>query len=76
MAKLQSRMPHLPIDINVAVMGCPVNGPGEAKHADLAISGAGLNVSLFAKGKLLRNIPSQGAEDILIQEIEKLAAKL
>ncbi len=74
-AKLQSKMPNVPINMNVAVMGCPVNGPGEAKHADLAISGAGLNVSLFAKGKLLKNIPSRGAEDVLIKEIEKLAAQ-
>ncbi|WGK70421.1 (E)-4-hydroxy-3-methylbut-2-enyl-diphosphate synthase [Candidatus Haliotispira prima] len=73
-AKLQNKMPHLPVNMDVAVMGCPVNGPGEAKHADLAISGAGLNVSLFSKGKLLKNIPSDGAEDVLIREIEKMAA--
>ncbi|MEM9423547.1 MAG: flavodoxin-dependent (E)-4-hydroxy-3-methylbut-2-enyl-diphosphate synthase, partial [Spirochaetota bacterium] len=72
-ASLQSKMPRIPVNMDVAVMGCPVNGPGEAKHADLAISGAGLNVSLFAKGKLLKNIPSEGAEDVLVREIEKLA---
>ncbi len=75
-AKLQSKMPNLPVDIDVAVMGCPVNGPGEAKHADLAISGAGLNVSLFSKGKLLKNLPSEGAEDALVQELEKLAEQM
>ena len=75
-AKLQNKLPNLPVNMDVAVMGCPVNGPGEAKHADLAISGAGLNVALFFKGKLLKNLPSAGAENILIQEIEKLANQM
>ena len=75
-AKLQSKMPTLPVNMDVAVMGCPVNGPGEAKHADLAISGAGLNVSLFSKGKLIKNLPSNGAENALVDEIEKLGEQL
>jgi (E)-4-hydroxy-3-methylbut-2-enyl-diphosphate synthase len=47
----------------VAVMGCEVNGPGEARHADLGITGAGNRVLLFRRGKVVRTITA-GAEDL------------
>jgi (E)-4-hydroxy-3-methylbut-2-enyl-diphosphate synthase len=50
-------------NITVAVMGCAVNGPGEARHADLGITGAGDHVLLFRHGKVVRTI-SAGAEDL------------
>lgn len=75
MAKLQPKLPRINENLSVAVMGCPVNGPGEASHADIAISGNGLNVSFFEKGELVRNIPCEGAEDVLVKEIEKLAKR-
>jgi (E)-4-hydroxy-3-methylbut-2-enyl-diphosphate synthase len=43
-------------NITVAVMGCAVNGPGEARHADLGITGAGNKVLLFRHGKVIRTI--------------------
>jgi (E)-4-hydroxy-3-methylbut-2-enyl-diphosphate synthase len=49
----------------VAIMGCEVNGPGEARHADLGITGAGNRVLLFRHGKVVRTI-SAGTEDLEI----------
>ena len=43
-------------DITVAVMGCVVNGPGEGKHADIGITGAGDSVLIFRKGKIVRTV--------------------
>ena len=58
--------------IKVAVMGCAVNGPGEAKEADIGIAG-GLNEFLFFKnGKPVKKIPADKAVDILINEVEKI----
>ncbi|GHV44649.1 4-hydroxy-3-methylbut-2-en-1-yl diphosphate synthase (flavodoxin) [Spirochaetia bacterium] len=49
-------------NITVAVMGCAVNGPGEARHADLGITGAGNKVLLFRHGKVIRTIDAGEAD--------------
>lgn len=48
--------------MTVAIMGCVVNGPGEGKHADLGICGAGDKVMIFAKGKILRTASPEDAD--------------
>ena len=53
--------------IKVAVMGCPVNGPGEAREADLGIAGGKGEGILFKKGEILRKVP----EDCLLEELKK-----
>ena len=53
--------------IKVAVMGCPVNGPGEAREADLGIAGGKGEGILFRKGEILRKVP----EDCLLEELKK-----
>jgi (E)-4-hydroxy-3-methylbut-2-enyl-diphosphate synthase len=58
-----SRLYALDKNITVAVMGCTVNGPGEARHADLGITGAGNRVLLFRHGKVIRTIDA-GEEDL------------
>jgi (E)-4-hydroxy-3-methylbut-2-enyl-diphosphate synthase len=50
-------------NITVAIMGCAVNGPGEARHADLGITGAGNQVLLFRNGRVIRTI-NAGAGDL------------
>ncbi|MDR1900821.1 MAG: (E)-4-hydroxy-3-methylbut-2-enyl-diphosphate synthase [Treponema sp.] len=70
--KWQSALYALDKDITVAVMGCAVNGPGEARHADLGITGAGDKVLLFRKGVLLRTIAASGADEAFGEELEKL----
>jgi (E)-4-hydroxy-3-methylbut-2-enyl-diphosphate synthase len=59
-------------DITVAVMGCVVNGPGEAQHADIGITGAGDTVIIFRKGEKVRTVSAEGADAAFREELEKL----
>ena len=56
--------------MKLAVMGCAVNGPGEAKEADLGIAGGQGEFLLFIKGKVIRKIPQESVIEELIKEIE------
>ncbi|MFA7572367.1 MAG: flavodoxin-dependent (E)-4-hydroxy-3-methylbut-2-enyl-diphosphate synthase [Lutispora sp.] len=58
--------------LKVAVMGCGVNGPGEAKDADIGIAGGKGDYLLFIKGKPVRKIDENCAVDIFINELKKL----
>ena len=58
--------------ITVAVMGCVVNGPGEASAPDVGIAGGDGEGLLFAKGKILRKLPQDKLVDALMEEIDKL----
>ena len=58
--------------ITVAVMGCVVNGPGEASAADVGIAGGKGEGLLFAKGTVLRKVPEDQLVDALFEEIDKL----
>jgi (E)-4-hydroxy-3-methylbut-2-enyl-diphosphate synthase len=55
--------------INVAIMGCAVNGPGEATHADIGIAGGKGEAILFRRGKIIRKIKESEVYDVLIEEI-------
>jgi len=59
-------------DVTVAVMGCAVNGPGEARHADLGITGAGDKVLIFRHGKIVRTVSPDEADAAFTEELEKL----
>lgn len=59
-------------NIKVAIMGCVVNGPGEAREADIGIAGGDGNGLVFRKGEILRKVPEDKLIDALIEEIEKL----
>ena len=56
--------------MKLAVMGCAVNGPGEAKEADMGIAGGQGEFLLFVKGNIVRKIPQENAIEELIREIE------
>ncbi len=56
--------------LKIAVMGCVVNGPGEAKHCDLGIAGAEDYCVIFADGKIKRRVPSESAEEEFFKEID------
>ena len=61
---------EFPLDIKVAVMGCAVNGPGEAKEADLGIAG-GINEGLLIKkGEIIRKVPEDQLLAVLREELE------
>ena len=59
-------------NITVAVMGCAVNGPGEAAHADIGIAGGNGEGLLFAKGKILKKVPEDALFDVLMQKIAEM----
>ncbi len=60
------------INISVAIMGCAVNGPGEAKHADIGVAGNGKTWQLFKKGEVIREIADNDVYNELIKEINNL----
>ena len=62
--------------IKVAVMGCVVNGPGEAKEADIGIAGGKGNGILFKKGKLLKKVPEHLLAQTLIQEVKRMEQEM
>lgn len=59
--------------IKVAIMGCPVNGPGEAKEADVGIAGAAGEGILFKKGKVIKKVPQNEMVSTLVAEVMRLA---
>ena len=59
-------------EITVAIMGCAVNGPGEAREADIGLAGGDGCALLFARGEILRKVPEGEALDALMREIERL----
>ena len=70
--QLQDYLYSIDKDITVAVMGCIVNGPGEAKDADIGITGNAKEVMLFKKGELIRRVKPCDAIDELKKEIDLL----
>jgi len=67
-----SRLYALDKDITVAIMGCEVNGPVEAKHADLGITGAGDKVLLFIHGEVVKTITAGEADNVFEEELRKI----
>jgi (E)-4-hydroxy-3-methylbut-2-enyl-diphosphate synthase len=59
-------------EITVAVMGCVVNGPGEAREADIGIAGGNGEGLIFRKGEILRKVPEEALFDELMKEIDKI----
>ena len=62
----------IPAKLKVAVMGCVVNGPGEAKDADIGIAGGDGCAVLFRKGEVIRKIPEDQIIPVLLGEIKRL----
>ena len=62
----------IPLDIKVAVMGCVVNGPGEAKEADIGIAGGIGEGLLIKKGEIIKKVKE---EELLDEDIEALIAE-
>ena len=73
--KVEKMVSDLDLDIKVAVMGCVVNGPGEAKEADLGIAGGKGEGLLIKKGEVIRKVPEDQLLDALKTELDKIAKK-
>ena len=68
----QERLKDCNKNIKVAIMGCVVNGPGEAKEADIGIAGGDKEGLVFKKGQILYKVPEDKLIDALIDEIDKM----
>ena len=70
--EIENRLSNLDKNISVAVMGCVVNGPGEASHADIGIAGGDGCAVIFKGGKVLKKVSEDNIIEELMAEIEKL----
>lgn len=70
--QVEDMVADIPLDIKVAVMGCVVNGPGEAREADLGIAGGIGEGLLISKGEIIRKVPEEQLLQALREEIMKL----
>jgi (E)-4-hydroxy-3-methylbut-2-enyl-diphosphate synthase len=68
-------LPYSNLNIHVAVMGCEVNGPGEARAADLGVAGGKGIGLIFKHGEVIRKVPEAEIVDALMEEVEKFAAE-
>ena len=71
--EIERRLEAYEDPIEVAVLGCAVNGIGEASHADFGITGAKDEGLIFSRGKPLRKVPTAQLVDVLFEEIDKYA---
>ena len=69
--KVEEKFKNLDKPITIATMGCAVNGPGEAKHADFGIAGGVKEGIIFKKGEIIAKVP----EDQLLQKLEEIIIK-
>jgi (E)-4-hydroxy-3-methylbut-2-enyl-diphosphate synthase len=71
----ERRLLNIVAPLKVAIMGCVVNGPGEAREADVGIAGGKKVGVLFKKGKLVRKVPEKELLSALLQEVEALTGE-
>jgi (E)-4-hydroxy-3-methylbut-2-enyl-diphosphate synthase len=73
-AEVERRLEAYPDAIEVSILGCAVNGIGEARHADFGITGAKNEGMVYSKGEPLRKVPQEELVDVLFEEIDKYFA--
>ena len=74
-AKVEEKLSSVKENITVAVMGCVVNGPGEAREADVGIAGADGEGIVFRKGEIIRKVPESELVNELFKEIDLILSK-
>ncbi|MDA3732625.1 flavodoxin-dependent (E)-4-hydroxy-3-methylbut-2-enyl-diphosphate synthase [Niameybacter massiliensis] len=70
--EVERRTAHIKKPLRIAVMGCVVNGPGEAKEADIGIAGGKGEGLIFKKGEIIRKVPEESLIENFMQELEEL----
>ncbi len=70
--EVEKRLAGCQKDLTVALMGCAVNGPGEAREADIGIAGGDGAGLIFKKGKIIRKVPEDRLVDALLEEINQM----
>ncbi|MFC0110834.1 flavodoxin-dependent (E)-4-hydroxy-3-methylbut-2-enyl-diphosphate synthase [Kibdelosporangium aridum] len=72
-AEVQAALDGLEVPLRVAVMGCVVNGPGEAREADLGVASGNGKGQIFVKGRVVRTVPEHKIAETLIEEALRIA---
>lgn len=72
---IEAKTRHIKTPLKVAVMGCSVNGPGEAAEADVGIAGGKGKALLIKKGEIVRTVPESELEALLLDEIETMTGE-
>ena len=70
--EIEKFLQTLESDITVAIMGCAVNGPGEAREADIGVAGGIGEGVIFKKGEIIKKVPESRIIETLMEEIDKL----
>lgn len=70
--RAEERLQNVEKDITVAIMGCVVNGPGEAREADIGVAGGDGCGVIFSHGEIIRKVSEENILDALVEEIEKI----
>ncbi|HHW02822.1 MAG TPA: flavodoxin-dependent (E)-4-hydroxy-3-methylbut-2-enyl-diphosphate synthase [Thermoanaerobacterales bacterium] len=70
--EVEKRLKDIRKPLKVAVMGCAVNGPGEAREADVGLAGGKNKVAIFKKGEIIKSVPEERAVEELMEEIRKM----
>ena len=70
--EVEKRAANIDKPIKIAIMGCAVNGPGEAREADIGIAGGKAEGLIFKKGEIIKKVPQDSLVDELMKEIETL----
>ena len=73
---VEQRLANIDVPMRVAVMGCVVNGPGEAREADVGVAAGKEKGQIFVKGQIVRTVPEPDIVEELAREAEKLADEL
>ncbi len=74
--QIENALAYVKTPVKLAVMGCVVNGPGEAKEADIGIAGGKDLGILFKKGKVIKKVPQGKLVQTLVEEVQKLTGEL
>jgi len=70
--EVETRLSNLALPLKIAIMGCVVNGPGEAREADLGIAGGKGYGLIFRKGEIIKKVKEEELVDALLLEVEKI----
>jgi (E)-4-hydroxy-3-methylbut-2-enyl-diphosphate synthase len=73
---VEERLKDIDVPMRVAVMGCIVNGPGEAREADVGVAAGKEKGQIFVRGEIVRTVPESEIVEVLAAEVEKVAAEL
>jgi (E)-4-hydroxy-3-methylbut-2-enyl-diphosphate synthase len=73
--QVEARLTGITTPITVAVMGCAVNGPGEAREADVGVAGGKGEGLIFKKGEIIKKVPEDAILEALLEEVDKFLAE-